>query len=220
MFQKWRCIEWWTVCKCYSEQEWTSISDQHSSHVVYSTFCCIVLGERPILMVRVSVLHKRAFCMLLTQFVSCVTVICFRLMLNDKNNFGCIVWYTMTVFMQSCQNVAALFQTFFYRHFVTSIFPNKVIVYTFMQSLEVEWKNKCIQLSYFSAANLFVKIKRYAIFTGITLIFQHKYFIDSLALYVCELTGLCLFTMYQNNYYVVLESICTLIVLERRTLQM
>lgn len=53
---------------------------------------------------------------------------------------------------------------------------------------------------YFSAANHFVIIKRYTLFTVITLIFQQKYFIDSLALHVCELTGLCLFTWYQNNY--------------------
>lgn len=66
---------------------------------------------------------------------------------------------------------------------------------------------------YFSSADLFVKI--HAVFTGIILIFQHKYFIDSLALYVCELTGLSFFTMYQNNYQVVLESSYTLVVLER-----
>lgn len=53
---------------------------------------------------------------------------------------------------------------------------------------------------YFSAVNLSVQIKRYALFTGITLIFQQKYFIYSLALYVCELRGLRLFSMYQNNY--------------------
>jgi len=40
-----------------------------------------------------------------------------------------------------------------------SIFPDSVIVYTFTQHVDIEWKNKCIQLCYFSAASLFVKIK-------------------------------------------------------------
>ena len=85
-------------------------------------------------------------------------------MLNDMKNFRCVVRYTMTTLMQSCQNVAALFQTFFYRHFVMSIFPSRVVVYTFMQSLEVEWRNKCIQLSVISVLQIILLLLKDTLF--------------------------------------------------------
>lgn len=66
-------------------------------------------------------------CMLLPQIVSCITVICLKFILNDTKHFRCILSYT--ILMQSCQNVAALFKTFFYRHFIMSVFRKSNSVY-------------------------------------------------------------------------------------------